>query len=86
MTYSWHDALGNVGVALVLVLYFLLQSERIRATSPAFSIANAVGALLILVSLSQEFNLSAFVVEAAWFLISLYGFVRVVILRNSAGP
>lgn len=76
MTYSWHDLLGNIGVAMVLILYFLLQAERIRATSAMFSTANALGALLILVSLSQQFNLSAFVVEAAWLAISLYGLAR----------
>jgi uncharacterized membrane protein YfcA len=84
MTYTWHDAIGNIGVVLVLLLYFLLQTERVRATSPAFSIANAVGAVLILVSLSQEFNLSAFVVEAAWLLISLYGLLRS-LHRNARG-
>ena len=34
MTYGWHDLLGNIGVVMVLVLYFLLQSERMQATSP----------------------------------------------------
>jgi uncharacterized membrane protein YfcA len=76
MSYSWHDVLGNIGVVLVLLLYFLLQSERVRATSPAFSIANAIGAVLILLSLTQQFNLSAFIVEAAWLVISLYGLAR----------
>lgn len=76
MSYSWHDVLGIIGVAMVLLLYFLLQSERVLATSPAFSLGNATGAGLILVSLVQQFNLSAFIVEAAWLLISLYGLAR----------
>lgn len=76
MTYGWHDLVGNVGVLMVLVLYFLLQSERIQGTSLLFSAANGLGALLIIVSLTQQFNLSAFVVEFAWLLISLYGLAR----------
>ena len=76
MTYGWHDLLGNIGVVMVLVLYFLLQSERMQATSRVFSAANALGAGLIIVSLLQQFNLSAFVVEFAWLLISLYGLAR----------
>jgi uncharacterized membrane protein YfcA len=76
MTYGWHDLLGNIGVVMVLVLYFLLQSERMQATSSVFSAANAIGAVLIIVSLTQQFNLSAFVVEFAWLLISLYGLAR----------
>lgn len=76
MAYGWHDLLGNIGVVMVLVLYFLLQTERIQATSRVFSAANALGALLIIVSLIQQFNLSAFIVELAWLLISLYGLAR----------
>lgn len=76
MAYGWHDLLGNIGVVMVLALYFLLQSERIQATSRVFSAANALGALLIIVSLIQQFNLSAFIVELAWLLISLYGLAR----------
>jgi hypothetical protein len=76
MAYGWHDLLGNIGVLIVLALYFLLQSERMQATSTAFSAANALGAILIIVSLTQQFNLSAFVVEFAWLLISLYGLAR----------
>ena len=86
MTYSWHDLLGNIGVVLVLLLYFLLQTERVRATTVSFSLANAIGAILILVSLSQEFNLSAFAVEAAWLAISLYGLVRVTLLKRAKSP
>lgn len=76
MIYSWHDALGITGVALVLVTYLLLQMGRLEANVPAYSLSNAVGSLLILVSLSQDFNLSAFVIEGVWLLISLYGFTR----------
>ncbi len=50
MTYGWHDLLGNIGVVMVLVLYFLLQSERMQVSSPVFSAANALGAVLIIVS------------------------------------
>jgi len=76
MSFSWHDLLGNIGVLLVLAAYLLLQMERISAAKPPYLIANGLGAFLILVSLSNEFNLSAFVIEVAWLLISIYGFVR----------
>jgi hypothetical protein len=76
MDYSWHDFLGNIGVLLVLGVYLLLQMQKVSAATPSFSFVNAVGAILILVSLMQSFNLSAFIVEASWLLISLYGLVR----------
>ena len=76
MTYGWHDLLGNFGVVLVLAIYMLLQLEKLSATGFLYSATNGLGALLILVSLIYEFNLSAFIIEAFWLLISTYGIVR----------
>ncbi len=76
MVYSWHDVLGIIGVAFILVAYLLLQLERMSATGPSYLLANGFGSFLILVSLVNEFNLSAFVIEVAWLLISAYGLVR----------
>jgi len=76
MSYRWHDFVGNLGVLLILISYLRLQMGRISAATVAYSAANGVGAVLILISLRYEFNLSAFVVEAAWLMISVYGVVR----------
>jgi len=85
MNFSWHDAVGAAGVSMVLLTYLLLQMEKLKAQSPAYSLSNALGALLVLVSLSHEFNLSAFVIESVWLLVSLYGFVRFLIRERSRG-
>ncbi len=85
MTYGWHDLIGNLGVLLILLSYLLLQLGRVRPDGLRFSLANGVGALLILISLVQEFNLSAFLIEAAWFLISAGGVLRYA-LRRRAEP
>jgi hypothetical protein len=76
MNYGWHDLIGNIGVVMVLIIYLLLQMEKLPASNPLFSALNALGAVLILVSLSQEFNLSAFLIESVWFVVSVYGMVR----------
>jgi hypothetical protein len=76
MTYGWHDLLGIIGVVLILATYTLLQLEKLFATSFLYSATNGLGASLILVSLIYEFNLSAFIIEAFWLLISIYGIVR----------
>ncbi len=78
MGYGWHDVVGNVGVLLVLIVYLLLQLQKLAANTAIFSALNAIGALMILVSLSQDFNLSAFIIEAAWLLISIYGLLRII--------
>ena len=76
MTYGWHDLLGMIGVVLILATYTLLQLEKLSATSFLYSATNGLGASRILVSLIYEFNLSAFIIEAFWLLISTYGIVR----------
>ncbi len=74
--YAWYDAVGNVGVALILGVYLALQLGKLKGGSATYSSLNALGAGLILVSLMFDFNLSAFVVEAAWVAISLFGLVQ----------
>ncbi len=86
MSYSWHDVVGNFGVVLVLGIYLLLQMQKLSASNPFFSALNAVGAVMILVSLSQDFNLSAFVIEAVWLVISVYGLIRTFTSRNFDAP
>lgn len=73
---EWHDIIGSAGAAMILVSYFLLQTERIAGTDLSYSVFNGLGATLILVSLSVDFNLSAFIIEAFWLAISLLGIVR----------
>ena len=53
--------------------YLALQLGRIRSTDLLYSIWNAIGAVLVLVSLIFEFNLAAFLVEAFWLAISVLG-------------
>lgn len=68
-----HDFVGTFGVILILVAYLLLQLERLPSTSLWYSGLNAMGALALLVSLSFDMNLSAFIIELFWLLISLFG-------------
>lgn len=75
--YEWHDFVGNFGVLCVLGSYLLLQMEKIAPNGRGYLLANALGALLILISLAYNFNLSAFLIESAWLVISVYGLVRV---------
>jgi len=73
---QWHDVVGSAGAATILVSYFLLQLQRLSSGGLTYSLVNAAGASLILVSLSVDFNLAAFIVEAFWLAISAIGIVR----------
>ena len=74
--YYWHDFVGNVGVFLILLCYFLLQIENMKSDGVLYSALNGVGAVLILVSLAYNFNLSAFIIELAWVAISVLGIYK----------
>ena len=73
MSYAWYDILGTVGVAIIILTYVLLQIERLRSDELMYSLLNAVGATLILISLWYSFNFPSFVVEFFWLVISLFG-------------
>lgn len=75
-TLSAWDLGGLVGVALMLVAYGLTVADRLDVRSTPALLMNLSGAILVLLSLSQDFNLSAFVIEAAWAMIALTGLVR----------
>ena len=84
MNFHLFDLAGFIGVAFIVVAYLLLQLEKLPSTSPRYSLLNAAGALLIIVSLVFAFNWSAFIVEAFWFLISLVGLWRALSSRKQS--
>lgn len=86
MGYHWHDLAGNLGVTAIVAAYLALQMGWVEGRSLRYSVANAAGALLVLLSLAVEFNLSAFLMEAFWLAISLLGVVRWLRGRATAGP
>ena len=81
---KWYDILGTLGVAVIILTYAMLQLGRIRSEQVLYSILNAVGASLILVSLYFDFNFPSVVVEAFWLMISIFGIAKYFIRRNSS--
>lgn len=73
MQYAWYDLIGTIGVGIIILTYIALQIGKIRSESLLYSMLNAVGASLIIVSLLYSFNFPAFIVEFFWLLISLFG-------------
>ena len=76
MNYGWFDIAGLTGVVLIVIAYLLLQLGKLPSSSPIFSLMNALGAFLVMVSLIFDFNLAAFLMEAFWFVLSLFGLLR----------
>ena len=76
MNYGLLDLVGNVGVVILMVTYLLLQLNKISSDDLMYSLLNAVGASLIVISLLVNFNLSALLMEVFWVLISFVGIYR----------
>jgi multidrug transporter EmrE-like cation transporter len=76
MNYGPLDLLGNVGVVILMITYLMLQLNKLRSDGLAYSLLNAVGASLIVLSLLYDFNLSALLMEVFWVLISCLGIYR----------
>lgn len=76
------DVVGLAGTVLILGTYALTVVGRADATRAPALTGNFLGASLILVSLSHDFNLAAAIVEGAWAAIALAGLVRLALTRG----
>ena len=75
------DVLGFVG-ALVILSGFAWGTVRNAAPDLAYHLCNLIGASLLAVSLSINFNLPALCLEVAWAGIALFGLLKM--LRSAA--
>jgi hypothetical protein len=82
VSFNLFDVAGFVGVFLIVIAYLLLQLDKLPSSSLSFSLFNAAGSLLIILSLLFKFNASAFLIEVFWFLISLLGLSKWLIARK----
>ena len=76
MNLQWYDWVGMAGTLMILGGFALLQARHLSGTGLPYQLLNLFGALGILVSLWGSFNLSVFLLEIAWVVVSLYGIAR----------
>lgn len=86
MNLAWYDWIGIAGTLMVLGAFFLLQAGRVSGTGLAYQLLNLFGAGGVLASLWGSFNVSVFVLELTWVLISGYGIARSLRLRKPPRP
>ncbi|MDW2981837.1 MAG: hypothetical protein WBG81_15115 [Rhodanobacter sp.] len=85
MSFFWYDWAGYLGVALVLLAFFLLQERKLQGSGLVYQLMNVLGAIGVMLSLGfGNFNLAAFIMQVAWLLIGSYGIVRGVQRRRKA--
>jgi hypothetical protein len=76
MIIELHDVIGFLGAIAILLAYFLLQAKKMSPDGLIYSVLNLVGAVLILFSLINAWNLTAVFIEIIWFGLSLVGIYR----------
>lgn len=69
------NAIGLIGVLMILAAYFLLQVGKVTAYALRYLLLNLIGATAVLFSLLRFWNLPSFVIESAWVAVSVYGLV-----------
>ena len=67
------NAIGILGVMLILLAYALSQMEKISSKDYTYQFLNLFGAIFIMLSLIVSWNLPTFIIEICWFSISVYG-------------
>ncbi len=73
---TYANIAGHIGVFCFLYAYYLLQRQSVRFDSLIYLGLNLAGSLLVMYSLLVEWNAPAFVLEAFWAMISIYGIYR----------
>ncbi|MCI0501872.1 MAG: hypothetical protein L0Y61_09055 [Epsilonproteobacteria bacterium] len=76
MNSSLGDITGILGVLIIVIAYIAMQIDKMDPKGFTFSFLNTIGAALILISLYFDWNLASFVMEAIWFILSLYGTIK----------
>lgn len=81
MTYN--DIIGTVGVALILLAYFLNTTKVITINGKLFYVLNMIGAALACYA-SFLIDYWPFVIlEGTWVLVSIYGLMKVMKIKLS---
>lgn len=70
------ELFGLLGVLTYIGSYVVLQTGYVKDNSLAYILTSMLSAVLILISLSESFNLAAALVQVFWIIISLVGVFR----------
>lgn len=77
---------GILGFALYLAAFAGLQLGWMQGGRPAYTILNILAAALVLVSLSEAFNLASALIQVSWIVIGCVGLLRTLRLVRQEAP
>ena len=73
--YDIFEFLGNLGVALLIITYYLHTTHKIRSQG-LYYILNIAAASLLLINLCVHVNMSGIIIETFWIGISILGMYK----------
>jgi len=80
-----YNVIGIIGVGMILLVYAMVQVDKLSVNNIYYSIINAIGASLIIISLLVDFNLPAFLMEFFWVIFSIVGIYKSLKQKNNKG-
>jgi hypothetical protein len=78
------DLVGFAG-SFFIVAAFAYSNLTTQMNALWFNVANFLGAALLTISLTVNFNLPTMVLEVVWMAIALFGISKALMARNAAG-
>ena len=78
------QVIGLIAPVLFLYAYAMVSMGKWQSTQLRFHVLNFIGAVFILISLTQQWNLPVCILEFCWGAISVYGIVKALKARKAA--
>lgn len=76
------EIIGLMAPVLFLYAYGMITLGKWSSESLRYQVLNFLGAIAILISLIDHWNLPVFILELCWGAISVYGMVKIVRRQN----
>ena len=70
---SGYELIGILGFAVYVASFFAVQLNFLDGNSESYACLNILAALLVLISLSEAFNLASAMIQISWIFIGLIG-------------
>ena len=77
----YNDIIGSIGVAMILIAYFLNTENLIPVNGKFFYVINIIGAALACYASYLIAYWPFVILEGTWTLVSLYGLMRAMRIR-----
>lgn len=82
--FSFLTVAGLIGAAITVLAYLALQLGYLRGQGYYYAGLNALGAGLVLVGLTEAFNLSSAIMQGVWISVSVIGIARYYVLTHTS--